>query len=104
MVIITLLIVLLGIDAEEIGVLAPYKAQVRAIQELLKVANLSDISVGPVEQFQGQVRSRLCIDDGSTNPLEQERKVIILATTRSNEESQPGDALGFLMNSQRTNG
>ena len=65
LVIITLLIVLLGIDAEEIGVLAPYKSQVRAIRELLRVANLSDISVGPVEQFQGQVRSRLCIDDGT---------------------------------------
>jgi superfamily I DNA and/or RNA helicase len=40
----------------------------------------------------------------STNPLEQERKVIILATTRSNEESHPGHGLGFLINPQRTNG
>lgn len=51
----TLLIVLVGIDPEEIGILAPYKAQARAIRELLKVANLSDISVGSVEQFNGQV-------------------------------------------------
>jgi superfamily I DNA and/or RNA helicase len=49
----------LCIDPEEIGVLAPDKTQVRAIRELLKVAKLSDISVGPVEQFQGQVRNRL---------------------------------------------
>jgi superfamily I DNA and/or RNA helicase len=40
----------------------------------------------------------------STNPLEQERKVIILVTTRSNEESHPGNGLGFLINRQRTNG
>lgn len=49
----------LGIDLEEIGVIAPNKAQVRAIRELLKVAKLSDISVGLVEQFQGQVLSWL---------------------------------------------
>ena len=62
MVITTLLIVLLGIDQEEIGVLTPYKAQVRAIREFLKVANLSDISVGSVEQFKGQVWCKLQID------------------------------------------
>jgi superfamily I DNA and/or RNA helicase len=62
LVITTLLIVLLGIDPEEIGVLTPYKAQVRAILELLKVANLSDISVGSVEQFKGQVWCKLRID------------------------------------------
>ena len=54
-----LILVFLCIDPEEIGVIAPYKTQVRAIRELLRVAKLSDISVGPVEQFQGQVRSRL---------------------------------------------
>jgi len=64
LVITTLLIVLPGIDPEEIGVLAPYKAQVRAIRELLKVADLSDISVGSVEQFKGQVRCKLRIKDG----------------------------------------
>jgi hypothetical protein len=57
-------IVFLCIDPEEIGVLAPYKTQVRAIRELLMLAKLSDISVGSVEQFQGQVRSRLWIGDG----------------------------------------
>lgn len=47
----------LGVDPEEIGVIAPYKAQVRAIRKSLNVAKLSDISVGSVEQFQGQVLS-----------------------------------------------
>ena len=53
--VITALTILLGVDQEDIGVLASYKAQGRAIRELLEVANLSDISVGSVEQFQGQV-------------------------------------------------
>lgn len=59
MVLPALIIVFFYKDPEEIGVLAPYKSQVRAIRELLREANLSEISVGPVEQFQGQVRSRL---------------------------------------------
>ena len=54
----------LDVDPEEIGVLAPYKAQVRAIRQLLKAAKLSNIAVGSVEQFQGQVwpLTRLSID------------------------------------------
>jgi superfamily I DNA and/or RNA helicase len=47
----------IGLDPEDIGIIAPYKAQSRAIRELLKVAKLSDISVGSVEEFQGQVLS-----------------------------------------------
>ncbi|KAH9959442.1 P-loop containing nucleoside triphosphate hydrolase protein [Russula dissimulans] len=70
---------------EEIRVLALYKAQVRAIRELLRAAELSDIAVGSIEQFQGQ-----------------ERKVIILATTR-NEESHPRKGLGFVVNRQYMN-
>lgn len=42
--------------------------------------------------------------DNTNLTLEQERKVMILAATRGNEESHPGNALGFLMNPQRTNG
>ncbi|KAN0127186.1 P-loop containing nucleoside triphosphate hydrolase protein, partial [Lactarius tabidus] len=74
------------IDAEEIGVIAPYKAQVRAIRELLKHAGLKDVDVGSVEKFQGQ-----------------ERKVIIFATTRSNLEVDRRKAMGFLQNRQRMN-
>jgi helicase MOV-10 len=42
--------------------------------------------------------------DHTNLALEQERKVIILATTRGNEETYPGNGVGFLMNPQRTNG
>jgi len=94
-----------GIDSEEIGVIAPYKTQVRAIRQLLKVAKLSHILVGSVEQFQGQVRCTLSLL--MQTPilfLKQERKVIILATTRSHEESHPRKSLGLLVNRQRMNG
>ncbi|KAI9452271.1 P-loop containing nucleoside triphosphate hydrolase protein [Russula earlei] len=69
---------------EDIGIIAPYRAQVRTIRLLLKMARLANISVGSVEQFQGQ-----------------ERKVIIMATTRSNEWYHPRKALGFVMNPRR---
>ncbi|KAI0259125.1 P-loop containing nucleoside triphosphate hydrolase protein [Gloeopeniophorella convolvens] len=71
---------------EDIGVIAPYKAQVRTIRELLKMARLEGITVGSVEQFQGQ-----------------ERKVIIIATTRSNDHVNATKALGFLRDRQRLN-
>lgn len=45
----------LSVDPEEIGVIAPYRAQVRILRALLRQVNLSEISVGSVEQFQGQV-------------------------------------------------
>jgi len=74
------------IHPDEIGIIAPYRAQVRTIRELLRTVRLARILVGSVEQFQGQ-----------------ERKVIIMATTRSNEEYHPRKALGFVMNPRRMN-
>ena len=59
-----------GVDPEEIGVIAPYKVQVRTIRELLRQVNLSDISVGSVEQFQGQVcADRTFKRDGASSDL-----------------------------------
>ncbi|KAH8992655.1 P-loop containing nucleoside triphosphate hydrolase protein [Lactarius akahatsu] len=74
------------IFAKEIGVIAPYKAQVRAIRELLGPADLKDVTVGSVEKLQGQ-----------------ERLVIIFATTRSNSEVDKRKAMGFLQNRRRMN-
>lgn len=42
--------------AEEIGVIAPYHAQVRKIRLLLRQASFTKVKVGSVEEFQGQVR------------------------------------------------
>ena len=96
------------VDAEEIGVIAPYKAQVRAIRELLKPVDLEDVSVGSVEHFQGQVRILALFFSGGRGAFlmfsSQERKVIIFATTRSNSEVDKRRALGFLQNRQRMNG
>ncbi|KAH9059528.1 P-loop containing nucleoside triphosphate hydrolase protein [Lactarius vividus] len=72
--------------AKEIGVIAPYKAQVRAIRELLRPAGLKEVTVGSVEKLQGQ-----------------ERKVIIFATTRSNSEVDKRKSMGFLQNRRRMN-
>ena len=96
------------VEAEEIGVIAPYIAQVRAIRELLRPVGLKGISVSSVEKFQGQVRDtawfwgvgRCSFSVIST----QERKVIIFATTRSNSEVDKRKAMGFLQNRQRMNG
>ncbi|KAH9038477.1 P-loop containing nucleoside triphosphate hydrolase protein [Lactarius pseudohatsudake] len=71
------------IAVEDIGIVAPYKAQVRAIRELLRPVGLRGIAVNSVEKFQGQV--------------------IIFATTRSNSEADKRKAMGFLQNRQRMN-
>ncbi|KAI0044323.1 P-loop containing nucleoside triphosphate hydrolase protein [Auriscalpium vulgare] len=54
------------IKEREIGVIAPYKAQVRRIRQLLKSSGIKDVLVCSVEQFQGE-----------------ERRVIIFSTTRN---------------------
>uniref|UniRef100_A0A667WEJ1 RNA helicase n=2 Tax=Myripristis murdjan TaxID=586833 RepID=A0A667WEJ1_9TELE len=77
------------VDASDIGIIAPYRKQVRKIRVLLGRVGLSDIKVGSVEEFQGQ-----------------EFLVIILSTVRSNEMLQSDDmqsVLGFLSNPKRFN-
>ncbi len=60
----------LSVDPSEIGVIAPYRAQVRTIRELLRQAKLSEITVGSVEQFQGQVGvDRMSTMDGANSGL-----------------------------------
>ncbi|KAF8916713.1 P-loop containing nucleoside triphosphate hydrolase protein [Mucidula mucida] len=79
-----------GIVAKDIGVITPYHAQGMKIMNLLKKdPKLEDITVGSVEQFQGQ-----------------ERRVIIISTVRSNKEFITSDikrSLGFVANRQRFN-
>ncbi len=62
--------------------------QVQKLQKALKAANLPDIRVGSVEEFQGQ-----------------ESRVIIISTVRSSQEYLPLDShfkLGFLRNPKVT--
>lgn len=67
------------IDANDIGIITPYRRQVDTIRTLLWKVNLSGIKVGSVEEFQGQ-----------------ERLFVIISTVRSNN-------LGFLSNPKRFN-
>ncbi|KAK0204297.1 P-loop containing nucleoside triphosphate hydrolase protein [Desarmillaria ectypa] len=78
----------LKLTVDDIGVIAPYHAQVRRIRKSLeKIA--AGIQVGSVEEFQGQ-----------------ERKVIIISTVRSSTEFVEFDlrhTLGFVANPRRFN-
>ncbi|KAG8705367.1 hypothetical protein FRC11_009093 [Ceratobasidium sp. 423] len=72
-----------------IGIVTPYKAQVRKVRKLLKDNGVTDIDIGSVEQFQGQ-----------------ERQVIIVSTVRSNRDLLSSDlkhTLGFVSNPKRLN-
>ncbi|EKM76476.1 hypothetical protein AGABI1DRAFT_131302 [Agaricus bisporus var. burnettii JB137-S8] len=79
-----------GVRAQDIGVITPYHGQRIKIKQLLdKDRKLEDITVGSVEQFQGQ-----------------ERRVIIMSTVRSNEHYVTADirrSLGFVADRRRFN-
>eukprot|EP01033_Poteriospumella_lacustris_P015728 gene15729-11255_t len=78
-----------GIGAEEIGIITPYRRQVKKMRLALALTGLRDVSVGSCEQFQGQ-----------------ERKVIIISTVRSSPDLLQQDArfnLGFVGNRKRFN-
>uniref|UniRef100_A0A665TPU4 RNA helicase n=1 Tax=Echeneis naucrates TaxID=173247 RepID=A0A665TPU4_ECHNA len=72
------------LSAKDIGIIAPYRKQVEKIQKALK-----SVSVGSVEEFQGQ-----------------ERKVIMISTVRSSVNYIKMDKdfnIGFLSNEKRFN-
>lgn len=79
-----------GITAKDIGIISPYRRQVEKIRmKLNNIACCNNITVGSVEEFQGQ-----------------ERKVIIISTVRSNPNLLDLDhkfKLGFLRNPKRFN-
>ncbi|THH06265.1 hypothetical protein EW146_g9665 [Bondarzewia mesenterica] len=74
------------VQAEEIGVISPYKMQVRKITDILRQDDMDDIRVGSVEQFQGQ-----------------ERRVIIFSTVRSNKDPNKRSGMGFISDRNRLN-
>ncbi|XP_033744522.1 putative helicase MOV-10 [Pecten maximus] len=77
------------VNPKDIGVISPYRKQVQKIQALLRKKSMTEISVGSVEEFQGQ-----------------ERLVIIVSTVRSNPDYLSLDIkykLGFLKNEKRFN-
>ncbi|OBZ77615.1 putative helicase mov-10-B.1 [Grifola frondosa] len=77
------------VAAKDIGIIAPYHAQVRKIRRALEKVKITDVKVGSVEEFQGQ-----------------ERRVIIVSTVRSSQNLIQYDAkytLGFVSNPRRFN-
>ncbi|KAL8277927.1 hypothetical protein RQP46_009746 [Phenoliferia psychrophenolica] len=75
-----------GVKPKDIGVISPYNAQVK---KLRKEIQHEEMTVGSVEEFQGQ-----------------ERKVILVSTVRSNSDFLEFDArhsLGFVSNPKRFN-
>ncbi|KZT41659.1 P-loop containing nucleoside triphosphate hydrolase protein [Sistotremastrum suecicum HHB10207 ss-3] len=76
------------LTSSDIAIISPYSAQCKKIRELIRPIDPL-IKVGSVEEFQGQ-----------------ERKVIIISTTRSNTNLITSDirqAIGFLANAPRLN-
>merc|ERR1712136_477717 len=94
----------LGLKPSDIGVIAPYRKQVEAIEKRINAmgASFSGIDVGTVENFQGQ-----------------ERRIVIISTVRSlgvakdkveeaeeEAEEEDGEArsvIGFLSSGKRLN-
>lgn len=76
-----------GLNADDIGIIAPYILQVRAIEH--KIKKYPDIKIGTVEEFQGL-----------------ERKVILISTTRTCPDGMQIDVtryLGFVKCPRRIN-
>jgi len=74
---------------EEIGVVTPYHKQAKKIRRLMKASDYGDVTVGSVEEYQGN-----------------ERRVIIISTVRSSVDFLDYDnkhKLGFLSNPKRFN-
>ncbi|KAK5872123.1 hypothetical protein PBY51_012852 [Eleginops maclovinus] len=84
------------LSAKDIGIIAPYRKQVEKIQKAVKsvsalkrLADLKELKVGSVEEFQGQ-----------------ERKIIMVSTVRSSINYLKMDKdfnIGFLANEKRFN-
>jgi len=77
------------LEQRDIGIITPYRKQVEKIKKLFKKQKWDDITVGSVEEFQGQ-----------------ERLVIIISTVRSTMALLKEDyklQLGFLRNPKRFN-
>lgn len=78
-----------GINGKDIGIITPYSRQVSLIKCLLAKYDIENITVGSVEEFQGD-----------------ERKIVIISTVRTCFGSNATDAvhqLGFIKCAKRIN-
>eukprot|EP00282_Hemiselmis_andersenii_P016290 CAMPEP_0114116218 /NCGR_PEP_ID=MMETSP0043_2-20121206/4382_1 /TAXON_ID=464988 /ORGANISM="Hemiselmis andersenii, Strain CCMP644" /LENGTH=606 /DNA_ID=CAMNT_0001208527 /DNA_START=46 /DNA_END=1866 /DNA_ORIENTATION=+ len=77
------------VSTNEIGIIAPYRKQVKQIRLLLRSEDLGAVRVGTVDDYQGQ-----------------EERIIIISTTLTNRERLSTDkqhSVGFLGNPKRFN-
>jgi len=72
-----------GVSPQDIGVISPYKAQIRELNKVLEPLN---VLAKTVDSFQGQ-----------------EKKIIILSLVRSNSSGEATQRLGFLVDERRFN-
>jgi hypothetical protein len=52
----------------DVGVIAPYRAQVSLLEDLLEEAQLSEVAVGTVHRFQGAERETIILDLTESDP------------------------------------
>jgi hypothetical protein len=69
-----------GVNAAQVGVIAPYRAQVRLLRE--RLAHVPELEIDSVDGFQGR-----------------EKEAIVVSLVRSNPEGE----IGFLADTRRTN-
>jgi DNA replication ATP-dependent helicase Dna2 len=60
----------LGVLADDIGIIAPYRAQVAAIRQRIYAKGESDITVDTIDRFQGAERKVMLLSFGGVSPQE----------------------------------
>ncbi|XP_064613334.1 DNA replication ATP-dependent helicase/nuclease DNA2-like [Liolophura sinensis] len=83
--------VMAGVDPDEIGVIAPYRNQVKVIQSMLNSCNHGDIEVNTVDQYQGRDKSVIIIsfvksstsDNAAAGELLKDIRRLNVAVTRA---------------------
>jgi superfamily I DNA and/or RNA helicase len=96
-------------EPAHIGIITPYRAQCTKLRNALRHL-ASDIKIGSVEEYQGDVSGVLPIDFSWLTRCgmdSQERRVIIITTVRSSRDYINYDlryTLGFVANPRRFNG
>jgi len=58
----------LASSASDLGIIAPYRAQVSLLEDLLEEAELSHVTVGTVHRFQGAERDTIILDLTESDP------------------------------------
>eukprot|EP00743_Colponemidia_sp_Colp-15_P009852 GILK01010796.1.p2 GENE.GILK01010796.1~~GILK01010796.1.p2 ORF type:complete len:427 (+),score=82.28 GILK01010796.1:1871-3151(+) len=93
------------ITDNDIGVMAPYRAQVYKIRQILRANGLQNIRVGAVDDYQGQEEQVIFISTVVTNPALVKSGQLLNHTNEETQEApESGSAdFGFLRSAKRFN-